>query len=70
MPKYRVWWIPQVPGEPFYVSVKSPQEGRRIMDILADYDQFQLDHKIKPDYSNSGGVENLENGEWHEWEDE
>jgi len=53
----RVWWIPQVPGKSFYVPVSTVAEAVRLMDVLAKYDQFQLDNRIKPDYCNAGGVE-------------
>lgn len=71
----RVWWIPQVPGEPFYVEVASPREAKKLLQTLADYDQFQLDNNIKPDYCNAGGLEVFEAmddgvGEWCEWCDE
>lgn len=52
----QVWWIPQVPGHPFHVPVGSVQEAVRIMDLLAQYDQFQLDNHIKGDYCNAGGL--------------
>ena len=68
--KYRVWHIPQIPMKPFIVEVSGPQEGKKIGEILADYDLFQYKNKIKPDYSNMNGLEVLENGEWLEWEDE
>jgi hypothetical protein len=78
--KYRVWWIPQVPMHPFYVyvSVPSPEVGHMILSILADYDIFQCENNIKPDYSNAGGLEVLDlndmedspEGSWIEWEDE
>ena len=72
----QVWWIPQVPGKPFEVPVQSVQEGVKIMDVLADYDQFQLDNNIKPDYANVGGIrvwcEDDGEGEpgWNDWFDE
>jgi hypothetical protein len=66
----RIWWIPQVPMEAFYVPVDSPAEAKKILDVLADYDLFQLKHNIKPDFSNAGGLEVFEDGEWSEWEDE
>ena len=72
----QVWWIPQVPMEPFTVSVSSVAEGVRIMDILADYDMFQLAHNIKPDYSNAGGIRRwcANDGDgvpgWEDWFDE
>lgn len=67
--RFRVWWIPQVPGEPFYVEVSSVPQGVKIMNTLADYDQFQLDNNIKPDYSNAGGLQMMEDGEWVDWYD-
>lgn len=70
--KLRVWWIPQVPSErQFIVPVKSVHEGVLIMDTLAMYDQYQLDNNIKPDYSNAGGLEMLdEDGDWVSWMDD
>jgi len=66
----RVWWIPQVPSEPFYVTVETPYEAAKILVMLADYDKFQLENNIKPDYSNAGGLEVYEDGEWTDWRDE
>lgn len=63
----RVWHIPQIPGEPFHVSVESPQEAVKVLEILAQYDNFQFEQKIKPDYSNAAGLEIYEDGEWREW---
>ena len=66
--KLRVWWIPQIPlNNSFYVEVATPQEAKKVLDILADYDLFQLKNNIKPDYSNAGGLEVFEDGEWSEW---
>ena len=66
----RVWWIPQVPGKPFHVPVADLAQAKLILDTLARYDLFQLEHRIKPDYANVGGLEVFEDGEWIEWEDE
>lgn len=66
---HRVWHIPQVPGEPFIVNVSGPEEARKILDILADYDLFQFENRIKPDYTNVGGLEVFDRGEWVEWYD-
>lgn len=76
--KLRVWWIPQVPGTPFYVEVSSVLEGVKIMDILAEYDLFQYENHIKPDYCNAGGLqlfdeedkEDSSEGSWVDWYDE
>ena len=73
----KVWWIPQVPGTAFEVSVDTVQEGVRIMNLLADYDNFQYKHSIKPDYCNAGGIQVLDTndltdgplGSWVDWDD-
>lgn len=69
----RVWHIPQVPGKPFHVTVSSPDEAKKILSTLWNYDIFQFENKIKPDYSNASGLEVYEedagdgvNG-WCEW---
>lgn len=66
----RVWWIPQVPMEPFYVPVKSLEDGALILDTLARYDLFQYEKNVKPDYCNTGGLQIFEDGEWCDWYDE
>jgi hypothetical protein len=72
----RVWWNPQVPGKAFRVPVASLEEGVKILIVLADYDIFQYKNRIKPDYSNAGGIEVLvdvgpyELPEWCDWYDE
>ena len=73
----QVWWIPQVPGKPFEVDVGSVYEAVKIMSVLAEYDQFQFENNIKPDYCNAGGLrqwtDNVD-GEgtpgWEDWHDE
>lgn len=65
----KVWWIPQVPGARFEVPVHSLKEAKLLLDTLADYDLFQLEHRIKPDYCNVGGLMVYEDGEWVDWED-
>lgn len=66
----RVWHIPQVPMHCFYVYVRNIKEAQLILNTLAYYDLFQLEYKIKPDYSNVNGLEIYEKGEWCEWENE
>lgn len=70
MSKLRVWWIPQVPGKPFYVPVDSLVEARLLLDTLAKYDQFQFENRIKPDYCNTGGLQSFEDDEWTDWYDD
>ncbi len=70
-PSFRVWWIPQVPMETFHFQVSTVAEGALILDALARYDQFQLDHNIKGEYANVGGLQLWEEDsqEWVEWAD-
>ena len=65
----RVWWIPQVPmNNPFRVVVENINEAILLLNALGNYDLYQLKNNIKPDYSNVGGLEIFENGEWLEYE--
>ena len=72
----QVWWIPQVPMSPFNVDVSNVAEGVKIMDVLAEYDEFQFKNKIKPDYCNAGGInrwvedDGTEKPGWESWYDE
>ena len=76
--KLRVWWVPQFPMESFLVDVESVSEAVKILDVLADYDLFQLENRIKPEYSNSGGLQMFDpnddtdspEGSWVDWCDE
>lgn len=54
--KLKVWWKPQVPCKSFEVEVDSVTDGVKLMDTLANYDLFQLENNIKPDYANIGGI--------------
>jgi hypothetical protein len=66
----QIWWIPQVPGKPFTVPVASVAEAKKLLDVLALYDIFQFENRIKPDYCNAGGLSVYEDGEWCDWQDE
>lgn len=71
-PKLRVYWFPQVPCDMFCRQVGNLVEAKLLLEVLADYDQFQYDHRIKPDYCNAGGLQEWyeEDQEWVEWTDE
>jgi len=68
----RVWWIPQVPGTPMYYPVKGVEQAKFTLRLLSEYDLFQFENNIKPDYSNAGGLEvDLKGtGDWECWYDE
>lgn len=68
----RIWWVPQVPMKPFRVNVPDIKTAKLMLDALAAYDLFQLEHKVKPDFCNAGGLECFSqdgDGEWCEWYD-
>nr|DAG16379.1 MAG TPA: Superinfection exclusion protein [Caudoviricetes sp.] len=70
MDKLRVWWIPQMCAiKSFYVPVKTVEEGKKVMDMLAAYDAYQRQNRIKPDYCNCGGLQmwDEEEKEWCDW---
>jgi hypothetical protein len=66
----RVWWIPQIPMEPFRQDVANLQEAKLLLTTLARYDLFQLENNIKPDFSNAGGLEVWDGSEWSDWYDD
>ena len=68
MNQLRIWWIPQMPGKSFYMNIDSIGEGVKILNTLGLYDEFQYKNGIKPDYSNAGGLQMLEDEEWVDWE--
>lgn len=65
----QLWHIPQVPGPAFIVPVATPSEAAKILDILAQYDLFQYENRVKPDYCNAAGLRVFEDGEWVDWMD-
>lgn len=70
MSKLRVWWIPQLGiDQTFYVPVNSAEEGKKVLDLLAAYDLFQLQNKVKSDYFNVGGLQiwDEEEQDWIDW---
>lgn len=56
----RVAHFPQIPMQPFTVEVPTVEQGLWLVGVLADYDLFQYEKKIKPDYCNDGLVQRYE----------
>lgn len=69
--KFRVSHYPQMPCKAYEKEVSSLEEAKLLFDVLADYDKFQYENKIKPDYSNCTILEqfNEETQEWEDWYD-
>ena len=68
--KLRVSHFPQIPCQPFIVDVNTLFMAKIVSDALANYDLFQFDNNIKPDYCNATTVEIYEDGEWVDWIDD
>ncbi len=70
--KLRIWHIPQVPMKAFHVEVSNIDEAWKILNTLWNYDLFQYENKVKPDYCNMSGLEYFDEEEkdWLGWEDE
>lgn len=70
----RVWWVPQIPGDSFRYTVPSLAAAKLLVDALARYDLFQLDHGVRPDFDNAGGASwrhpVLTGGEWQDFDPE
>jgi len=67
--KLRVWHIPQIPMESFYVAVPDVETAKLVLELLARYDIFQYEHRVKPDYSNASGLQywDATEEEWCDW---
>ena len=71
----KVWWKPQVPCASFDIAVSTVEEAKLLLKALADYDIFQFEHRIKPDYCNAGGLlrwheePEVEESGWYDWYD-
>lgn len=71
----RFWWCPQVGmAEHFILPVQSVEQAELLYDAFARYDLFQLQHRVKPDFCNAGGLEIFVCGDlgcdWEEWENQ
>lgn len=75
--KLQVWWVPQIPMKSFTVEVATVSEGVKILNVLGEYDMFQYENNVRPDYCNAGGLQQWEensdgegNPGWCDWYDE
>lgn len=80
---FRVWWISQIPlrrgQKPFYVEAPNFKTALLLDATLGRYDIYQYENNIKPDFSNTGGIQvwdadendwiSIDESEYDEWED-
>ncbi|WCF11566.1 hypothetical protein NDS46_29920 (plasmid) [Paenibacillus thiaminolyticus] len=70
--KLRVCHFPQISQIPFVVEVEDLRQAKFLSSVLANYDLFQFENKIKPDYANMTILEMWDEQEqdWVAWVDE
>jgi hypothetical protein len=75
--KLRVWWNPAFNDKSFYIDVSGLVEAKKVLNVLADYDNHLVEFNIlSDDHCNCGGLEEFDeddktedpNGSWVEWE--
>lgn len=64
--KLRVYHIPNVPREPYYVEVSTVYDAKQILNALANYDLYLGEDVIG---TNVQGLMIWEDGEWCDWYD-
>lgn len=66
----RVWYIPQVPMNAFTVNVPDLKTGVLVLETLEKFSEFEYQNRVKPDYSDVGGINRWENhGDGWDWYD-
>lgn len=66
----KVWYVPQVPMPAFEVYVPDMKTAALILDTLGLFSDFELEHKVKPDYCDAGGIVRYEeDGDGFGWFD-
>jgi len=68
MTRYKVWHIPQFPMQAFEVFTEDIKTAVLLANTLANYDLFQLEHNVKPDYSNVQGIMQWQEDEQEWWD--
>jgi len=66
--KFAVVHYPQIQCRPYVIDIDNIKEAIRIKDILCNYDLFQYENKIKPDYANMSIIQcyDEEEKEWYD----
>lgn len=52
----KVWYIPQIPMPAFEVEVPDLATARIVHDALIGLSLFEFENRVKPDYSDAGGI--------------
>ncbi len=73
----QIYWFPQIPCKMFTYDVETVEQGVAMLDAFARYDLFLLEHDIRKDYANHGGLrvwddnsDGAGNPGWTDWEED
>lgn len=67
---FRAWYIPQVPMAAFEFPTETRAEATLVLDAITKFSMFEFEKRVKPDYSDAGGVQELIDGEWEDVEED
>lgn len=72
MARFKAWYIPQIPMTAFEVEKPTASEAQAALDLITDFSIFEFENKVKPDYSDVGGVQEWDetDQEWIDYEPE
>ena len=69
--KFKIWYVHQIPGTAYEREVPDPQTGALMLDAIYSAMVHAFDHKMIPDYCNTGGiVYKDEDGDWIDYDPE
>jgi len=68
MAKFKMWYIPQVPMKPFEVECETAEQAQDALDLITNFSIFEFENRVKPDYSDAGGVMVWESA-YEDWSD-
>lgn len=72
MPKYRAWYIPQVPMKAFEFDTENLLEAKVVLDAIERFSLFEYANNVKPYYCDASGIAEWdeENQDWYDVEEE
>lgn len=56
----KIWYVPQVPMDAFEMQVPDVQTGWIVLEAIYRVALFELEHNVKPDFANTGGIARYE----------
>lgn len=67
---FRAWYVPQMPMAAFEFPTATRAEATLVLDAITKFSMFEFENRVKPDYSDAGGVQEFVDGEWMDVEED